>query len=182
MNNEKSNGRGSIGSTPKNSWAGAMKHGPLPNHIHEMLVRYKDEFTNVLLKTLRPRNGKQLCSTRDWLLEVCGDKWSWWTDMRMVKEIQEVKWPLNQKKLRSLVCLANYNHHFIRYFSKVARTLLNLLKKLVSWKWDEPCHKPLGSSKASSLCKLWSSSRVFTSILRCIWRWGTLSLADVNAR
>ena len=42
----------------------ARKDGPPPNHICEMLVRYKDVFTNVLLKMLPPRSGKQLCSTR----------------------------------------------------------------------------------------------------------------------
>ena len=42
--------------------------------------------------------------------------------------------------------------------------------------------KPLASSRESSLCKMWSSSQVLTTILRCIWRWGTLPLAHVNAR
>ena len=42
----------------------ARKDGPPLNHICEMLVRYKDVFTNVLLKMLLPRSGKQLCSTR----------------------------------------------------------------------------------------------------------------------
>ena len=40
------------------------KDGPPSNHICGMLVRYKDVFTNVLLKKLPPRSGKQLCSTR----------------------------------------------------------------------------------------------------------------------
>ena len=48
--------------------------------------------------------------------------------MRKVKAIQEEKWPLTQKGLRSLVSLANYYHRFIRDFSKVVRTLINLLK------------------------------------------------------
>ena len=42
----------------------ARKDGPPPNHICGMLVRYKDVFTNVLLKKLPPRSGKQLCSMR----------------------------------------------------------------------------------------------------------------------
>ena len=88
--------------------------------------------------------------------------------MKNVKAIQEENWPLTQKGLRSLVGLANYYHHFIRDFSKVARTILNLLKKN-----DYPksgmslVTKPLGSLRASSLHKMWSSFRVFTSILRC---------------
>ena len=106
----------------------ARKYGPPPNHIHGILVRYKDVFTNVYLKNLLRRNGMQLCWTRYKLLELCGDKWSWWTDMRMVKAIQKEKWPLTQKGFRSLVGLANYYYRFIWDFSKVARTLFNLLK------------------------------------------------------
>ena len=42
--------------------------------------------------------------------------------------------------------------------------------------------KPLGSLKTICLRKMWSNSQAFASILRCIWRRGILSLADVNAR
>ena len=41
------------------------KDGPPPEHICGMLVRYKNVFTNVLLKKLPPKSGKQLCSTRN---------------------------------------------------------------------------------------------------------------------
>ena len=51
-------------------------------------------------------------------------------DMKKVKAIQEEKWPLTQKGLRSLVGLANYYHRFIRDFSKVATILFNLLEKM----------------------------------------------------
>ena len=44
--------------------------------------------------------------------------------------------------------LANYYHHFIREFSKVARTILNLLKKWLSQEWDEPCHQAFGELKS----------------------------------
>ena len=103
------------------------KDRPPPNHIRGMLVRHKDVFTNVLLKTW---SRKKICSTRDWILELCGDKWTWWMDMKKVKAIQEEKWPLTQKGLRSLVGLANYYHRFIRDFSKVATILFNLLEKM----------------------------------------------------
>ena len=43
--------------------------------------------------------------------------------------------------LRSLVGLANYYHHFIQVFSKVARTLL---RKWLFQKWDEHCHQIFG--------------------------------------
>ena len=94
--------------------------------------------------------------------------------MIKVKVIQEEKWPLIQKRLRSLVGLANYYHHFIRDFSMVARTLLNLLKNKNKNGYPKSgmslVTKPFGSSRAHSLHKMWLSSRVFTSILRCIRR------------
>ena len=37
---------------------------------------------------------------------------------------------LTQKGLRSLVGLANYYHRFIQDYSKVTRTLVNLLEKM----------------------------------------------------
>ena len=49
---------------PQGTHGEARKDGPPPNHICEILVRYKDVFTNVLHKMLPPRSGKQLCSTR----------------------------------------------------------------------------------------------------------------------
>ena len=53
----------------------------------------------------------------------------------------------SRKGLRSFVGLANYYHHFIRGFSKVARTLVNLLKERLSQKWEEPCHQAFGELK-----------------------------------
>ena len=50
--------------------------------------------------------------------------------MKNVKAIQKDNWPFIQKRLRSFVGLANYYHHFIREFSKVARTLFNLLREM----------------------------------------------------
>ena len=50
--------------------------------------------------------------------------------MKNVKAVQKENWPLIQKGLRSFVGLANYYHHFIQDFFKVAGTLLNLLKKM----------------------------------------------------
>ena len=43
----------------------AKKDEPPPTHIRGILVRYKDVFTNMLLKKLLQRSGKQLCSTKD---------------------------------------------------------------------------------------------------------------------
>jgi hypothetical protein len=51
-------------------------------------------------------------------------------DMMKVKAIQRRRWPLTYKGPRSLLGLANYHHHFIQDFSKVARTLPDLLEKI----------------------------------------------------
>ena len=80
-------------------------------------------------KQLLPKNGKQLCSTKDWVLGLCGNNWSWSMDIKMVKAIQEEKWTLPKKGLRSLIDLAKYYHRFIRDFSKVARTYSTCLEK-----------------------------------------------------
>ena len=90
-------------------------------------------------------------------LEVCGDRWSWQTNMRMVKAIQEGEWPLTQNEIMSLFGLANYYQRFFRDFSKVVRTLFNLVKinklknkidkKRLSQEWDEPCHQAFGEFK-----------------------------------
>jgi hypothetical protein len=69
--------------------------------------------------------------------------------MMKVKAIQRRRWPLTYKGLRSLLGLANYYHHFIQDFSKVARTLLDLLeKKWLSLELDELCHQAVGKLKS----------------------------------
>jgi hypothetical protein len=48
--------------------------------------------------------------------------------MKKVKTIQERRWPLTHKGRMSLFGLAKYYYHFIQdFFSKVARTLPDLL-------------------------------------------------------
>jgi hypothetical protein len=51
-------------------------------------------------------------------------------DMMKVKTIQKRRWPLTYKGLSLLLGLASYYHHFIQDFSKVARTLPDLLEKM----------------------------------------------------
>ena len=68
--------------------------------------------------------------------------------MKNVMAIQEKKWPLTKKKLMSLIGLSNYYRPFIRVFPKVARTLFNLIKKGLSQRLDEICHKAFGELKS----------------------------------
>ena len=56
--------------------------------------------------------------------------------------------PWLKNGLRSLVRLANYYHHFIQDYSKVARTFLNLLEKWLSQEWNEPYHQAFGELKS----------------------------------
>jgi hypothetical protein len=91
--------------------------------------------------------------------------------MRMVKAIQERKWPLTHKGRMLLLGLANYYHHFIQdfLFSKVATTLPDLLEKN-----DYPksgmsfVTRPLASLRASCFCCPCSSSRNLMNLMRCI--------------
>ena len=67
-------------------------------------------------KKLPPRRGYQICTTKKLVLELCGDKFSWYIDMRKVKATQGRRWPLTHKGIMSLLGLANYYHHFILGF------------------------------------------------------------------
>jgi hypothetical protein len=48
-----------------------------------------------------------------------------------VEAIQKRRWYLTHKEFRSLFGLANDYHHFIQDFSKVARTLSDLLEMAI---------------------------------------------------
>ena len=80
--------------------------------------------------------------------------------------LMQDEWPLHMRAWSSMVvrpCPICWKHGY----PKSGRILVT---------------KSLGSSRASSLRKMWSSSRIFTSILRCLRRRGTLPLADVDVR
>ena len=83
--------------------------------------------------------------------------------MKNFMAIQEENWCLTKKRLRSLDGLANYYHHIIQDFSKVIRTLFNLLKNCYPKSGMSLVTKPLGRSKASSLHKMWSGSWIVNS-------------------
>ena len=55
--------------------------------------------------------------------------------MDKVKAISGIPIPINKKKLRSFLGLANYYRTFIKDFSKTAKPLYNLLKDKVPYVW-----------------------------------------------
>ena len=155
----------------------ARKDGPLSNHIWGMLVRYKGVLTNMLLKKSPPRSGMQLCSVRDWVLELCGDQWSWWMDMTMVKASDP--WC----KMGLGYCLA-YPTATTASFEifKVAKTLFDLLEKWVSQEWDEPCHQACGELKRALFSPLVLKFEIFDNPFEAHTGASYLPLVDVDAR
>ena len=53
--------------------------------------------------------------------------------------IREWLSPTKVIELRSLLGLANYYRRFIKGYSKIARLLMDLLKKERKWEWDAEC-------------------------------------------
>jgi hypothetical protein len=95
-----------------------------------------------------------------------------------VKAIQERRWPLTYKGRRSFLRLADYYHHFLQDFFKVATTLHDLLEKNGYSKSEMSfVTKPLESLKASCFRHPCSSSRNLTNLLICIWGRVILPLA-----
>ena len=118
----------------------ARKDGPSPNHICGMLVKYKIIFTNVLLKILSSRSESDFAQREiDFLRYVMINKLV--DEQKECQRNPKGELALDSKVLRSLVGLANYYHHFIQDFSKVATIILNLLKKWLSQEWDERCYQ-----------------------------------------
>lgn len=96
------------------------------------------------------------------VLDPCGDK----------------LWNQNghEKRLRSILGL--YYRSFIHDFSKVVRSLFDLLKKEAFQEWDEPSHQALRSLRASYLCIMCLSSQSLTNPLRCIRMQVTFPLGE----
>ena len=55
--------------------------------------------------------------------------------------------PKTTKGLRSFLGLVSYYCKFVRDFAKIAKPLLDLLKKSVSEIWDEHCYRAFGELK-----------------------------------
>ena len=124
------------------------KYVPPPNHIHGVLARFKYVLTNELSKKVTAKKWKSI------LLNERLSSWAMWWQMKLVNKHEEGQVnprgevALDPKGLRSLLGLANYYSCFVQDFSKVARTLSDLLKKWLSQEWDEPCHQAFGELKS----------------------------------
>ena len=62
-------------------------------------------------------------------------------DPLKIKAIQEWELPRNMTEIRSFLGLAGYYRTFVRDFSIVARPLTALLKKNISFRWNEACQR-----------------------------------------
>ena len=61
------------------------------------------------------------------------------TDPEKIKIIKEWKEPKNIKQIQQFLGLCGYYRKFIQDFSKIARSLYNLLKKEKKWIWTKEC-------------------------------------------
>ena len=69
-----------------------------------------------------------------------------------VEAISNIPIPINKKKLRSFLGLANYYRTFTKDFSRIAKPLYALLKNDSIFLWTAECNKAFEILK-ESLCK-----------------------------
>lgn len=62
-------------------------------------------------------------------------------DPAKISTISNWKAPENILQIQQFLGLCGYYRRFIKDFSKIAAPLFNLLKKQVTWKWDDSCEK-----------------------------------------
>ena len=68
-------------------------------------------------------------------------------DDQEIKAILEWEKSKTTKVLRSFLGLASYYRKFVQDFAKIAKPLLDLLKKSLSEIWDEHCYRTFGELK-----------------------------------
>ena len=56
-----------------------------------------------------------------------------------VKAIETWKEPKTVKEIRSFLGFANYYYYFIKDFAKIAKSLVELIKKNIEWSWTSAC-------------------------------------------
>jgi hypothetical protein len=59
------------------------------------------------------------------------------TDPSKAKAVLNWPVPVSVKELRSFLGLACYYHHFVKHFSMISRSLIDLLKKGVLFIWTD---------------------------------------------
>jgi hypothetical protein len=62
-------------------------------------------------------------------------------DPTKVQEVMDWKPPTSVNQIHSFLGLAGYYHRFIPDFSKIAKTITELLKKEVKFHWDDKCEE-----------------------------------------
>jgi hypothetical protein len=62
-------------------------------------------------------------------------------DPSKVQEVMDWKPPKSVHQIRSFLGLASYYRRFIPDFSKIAKPMIELLKKWVKFVWSEACEK-----------------------------------------
>jgi hypothetical protein len=60
-------------------------------------------------------------------------------DPSKVASVTEWESPKNARDIRSFLGLAGYYHRFIDNFSKIAKPMMELLKKEKKFEWSDPC-------------------------------------------
>ena len=120
--------------------------------IDDILVSSKDrdEHTTCLRTVLETLRDHQLYSKlkkcKFWLevmvfLRRVVSKEGIKVDPQKVRTIAFWPRPTNVTEIRSFLGLARYNHRFVNNFSKIASTLINLLKKITKFECTEKCER-----------------------------------------
>jgi hypothetical protein len=69
-------------------------------------------------------------------------------DPSKAQEVMDWKPPTSVHQIRSFLGLAGYYHHFIPDFSKIAKPMIELLKKGVKFSWNEKCEEAFHTLRA----------------------------------
>jgi hypothetical protein len=69
-------------------------------------------------------------------------------DPSKVQEVMDWKPPTSVHQIRSFLGLAGYFHRFIPNFSKIAKSMIELLKKGVKFSWIEKCEEAFHTLRA----------------------------------
>jgi hypothetical protein len=69
-------------------------------------------------------------------------------DPSKVQQVMDWKTPTSVHQIRSFLGLAGYYHRFIPDFSKIAKPMIELLKKRVKFSWNEKCEETFHTLRA----------------------------------